>query len=497
MRLPDNTSTGVSVVTPVYKSQVQTFKGKRVKKYIFFVISALTILAFSGGILGQGIPAIRLQPFISGLSNPFLATNAKDGTNRLFIVQRAGLVKVVQPGSTTATDFINITSRTRTDGERGLLGLAFHPQFAGNGYFFVHYSRASDGATVISRFSAMNNNTLGDPNSERIVLTVAQPFDNHNGGSIEFRTDNGADNLYIGLGDGGAGNDPGNRAQNINDLLGKFLRITPNLASNPTPPYTVPADNPYVGVNGADEIYAIGMRNPFRWSFDRGGTRQLWAGDVGQGAREEVDIITLGGNYGWRIMEGSICNPNFNGGVCTPPAGHIPPIFEYSSASPSSRCSVTGGYVYRGTQGTLPDGAYIYGDFCTGEILAWNNNQQVPLLDTTDFSLAGFGEDEAGELYVCSLNGGTVQRIVRVGASVSGQVITPSGLGLRNATVSIINAQGVARTVTTTTFGFYSFEGIATGGAYTIRVFAKRYRIASRTVQVDGNLSDVNFTALE
>ncbi len=301
----------------------------------------------------DGVPtSISLQPVVSGLSSPLLATSAKDGTDRLFIVQRGGIIKVVQPGSSTATDFINITDRvSSTVGERGLLGLAFHPQFIGNGYFFVHYNRVGDGATVISRFTAINNNTLGDPNSEKILLIVAQPFDNHKGGSIEFRNDGGTDNLYIGLGDGGSGNDPGDRAQNINELLGKFLRITPNLAAEPIPAYTVPADNPFVGVAGLDEIYAFGMRNPYRWSFDRGGSRQLWVGDVGQGAREEVDIITRGGNYGWRVMEGTICNPAFNGGICTPPAGHIPPVFDYSSASPSSRCSITGGYVYRGDAG--------------------------------------------------------------------------------------------------------------------------------------------------
>src|SRR5688500_17502277 len=165
---------------------------------------------------------------------------------------------------------------------------------------------------------------------EIVLLPMPDAFSNHNGGMIEFGPDGF---LYIATGDGGSANDPGNRAQNINELLGKFLRITPSLEPTPTTPYTVPSDNPFVGVAGADEIYSIGMRNPFRWSFDRGGTRQLWAGDVGQGAREEVDIITLGGNYGWRIMEGTICNPNLTGGVCTPPAGHIPPVFDYSSAS--------------------------------------------------------------------------------------------------------------------------------------------------------------------
>ncbi len=195
-----------------------------------------------------------------------------------------------------------------------------------NGYFFVNYTRFGDGATVIARYKATNNNTIGDPNSEQILLTIAQPFANHNGGMIEFGPDG---NLYIGMGDGGSGNDPGNRAQNINELLGKFLRITPNVAEvSINPAYTIPADNPFVGRDGADEIYAVGVRNPFRWSFDRGGTRQLWAGDVGQSAIEEVDIITKGGNYGWRVYEGTQCT-NLDPQLCNP-ANYVAPVFQYN-----------------------------------------------------------------------------------------------------------------------------------------------------------------------
>jgi len=397
----------------------------KVLKYavICCLISMFAAFPIAFMVSSQTPPLIALQPFVSGLSSPLLVTNAKDSTRRLFIVQQGGIIKVVQPGSNTPTDFLNITSRIVSGGERGLLGLTFHPEFATNGYFFVNYTRAGDGATIIARYKTTDgSNALGDPNSEKILLTIAQPFTNHNGGMIEFGPDG---NLYIGMGDGGSANDPGNRAQNLNELLGKFLRITPTLdAGATTPAYTIPADNPFVGVNGADEIYAFGMRNPFRWSFDRGGTRQLWAGDVGQGALEEVDIITRGGNYGWRIMEGSQCNPNINGGACTPPPGHIPPIFEYSSASPSSRCSITGGYVYRGTQATLPDGAYIYGDYCTGEILLWNNNQQILLLDTTR-NISSFGEDEDGELYVVGL-GGTVEKIIRTQTPTPTPVATPT-----------------------------------------------------------------------
>jgi glucose/arabinose dehydrogenase len=359
----------------------------------------------------------RTQPVASDLVAPLLVTNAKDGSKRLFIVQQGGIIKAMFSGSKTTFDFMNITPKVLSGGEQGLLGLAFHPQFATNGYFFVNYTRTGDGATVIARYKTTSSvNALGDPNSERILLVIPQPFSNHNGGMIEFRNDNGVDNLYIGMGDGGAANDPGNRAQNINELLGKFLRITPDVSGNSTAPaYTVPADNPFVGTAGADEIYAVGLRNPFRWSFDRGGTRQLWAGDVGQGSLEEVDIITRGGNFGWRVYEGTQCT-GIDAGLCNP-VNYIPPVFQYSSAAPSPRCSVTGGYVYRGGLGAFPNGAYIYGDFCTGEVLMWNGSQQLPVLSIGSFDLSSFGEDEDGELYVCGIGSGTVRKFVRAKAS--------------------------------------------------------------------------------
>ncbi len=377
------------------------------KNNVFWSGFILVAVIFVSNSLGQ-VPApynFRLQPYLSGLSSPVLVTNARDGTRRLFVVQQGGTIRVVQPGSTTHTEFMNITSRVLSGGERGLLGLTFHPDFENNHYFFVNYTRQTDGATVIARFTAINNNSVGDPNSERILLTIPQPFSNHNGGMIEFGPDN---NLYIGMGDGGSGNDPGNRAQNINELLGKFLRITPDVSGSPTAPaYTNPPDNPFVGVNGADEIYAVGVRNPFRFSFDRGGTNQLWAGDVGQGALEEVSIITLGGNFGWRVYEGTNCT-GLDPSLCVP-ANFIPPVLVYANAG-SPRCSVTGGYVYRGPRNAFPQGSYIYGDFCTGEILLWHNNAQLLLQDTSR-SISSFGEDEDGELYVVGL-GGTVDKIL-------------------------------------------------------------------------------------
>ncbi len=345
-----------------------------------------------------------LLGYMTGLSSPVHITNAGDGSRRLFIVERGGTIKVANAGSSQTASFMNISSKILSGSERGLLGLAFHPDFKNNHYFFVDYTRLSDGATVVARYTANATLTTGDPNSERILLTIPQPFSNHNGGMISFGPDG---NLYIGMGDGGSGNDPGNRAQNINEYLGKFLRITPDVANPPAvEPYSIPADNPYVGVAGLDEIYAIGVRNPWRWSFDRGGTHQLWAGDVGQDAKEEVDIITLGGNFGWRVYEGTTCT-GLDPSLCTP-ANYSPPVLDYPNAG--SSCAVTGGYVYRGANRALPDGAYIYSDYCSGDLSVWYANQSILLLDTSR-NYVSFGEDESGELYIVGL-GGTIDKIL-------------------------------------------------------------------------------------
>ena len=256
--------------------------------------------------------AVALQPLLTGLSSPLFVTHARDGTNRLFILEQAGLIKVLQPGSTAPTIFLDITADVLSGGERGLLGLAFHPAYATNRRLFVNYTRQPDGATVIAEYQA----SATDPNvadaTETILLTISQPFANHNGGMIEFGPDGF---LYIGMGDGGSANDPGNRAQNVDELLGKMLRIDVD-RPNGAVPYSSPSDNPFFGATaGRDEIYAVGLRNPFRFSFDRA-TGLLYAGDVGQDAREEVDIITRAGNYGWRVFEGTLCTNN-DPGLCT------------------------------------------------------------------------------------------------------------------------------------------------------------------------------------
>jgi glucose/arabinose dehydrogenase len=378
------------------------------KTILRFAATAILLGLYSTA-AAQTPVAVRLQPFVSQLNAPIYVTSARDGTKRMFIVERGGVIKVVQPGSNVPTTFLDISSKTSTDGERGLLGLAFHPSYASNRRFFVYYTRASDGAIRIDEYRA----SLANPNvadvTEKPIITIPHPgASNHNGGTLAFGPDG---YLYAAPGDGGGGNDPSNNAQNINTLLGKMIRIDVNVPEGDPAPYRIPPDNPFAGPTaGLDEIYALGLRNPFRFSFDRGGANQLWLGDVGQNAWEEADIITLGGNYGWRVYEGNACT-NLDPGLCNP-ANFVPPVFEYSSQPTSSRCSITGGVVYRGTQRTLPVGSYIYGDFCTGEILYWNGSQQVPLIDSPDFNLTAFGEDEDGEIYITQMNSGSVLKLV-------------------------------------------------------------------------------------
>jgi len=329
------------------------------------------ILIFSAP--AQALPQrLSLVPFLSNLSQPVFLTHAKDSSGRLFIVEQAGRIRVLRPGAVAPSLFLDISARVLAGGERGLLGLAFHPQFSQNGRFYVNYTRRPDGATVVAEYI--------NGAEQRILFTVLQPYENHNGGMVEFGPDG---YLYIGMGDGGSGNDPQNRAQNLNELLGKMLRINVDVT------------------NSRPEIYAYGFRNPWRFSFDRL-TGQLYAGDVGQSAREEIDIVTQGGNYGWRVLEGTFCT-GLGPAPCSSPI-FIPPIAEYVNTGPSGRCAIIGGYVYRGNQASLPDGAYVYGDLCSGEILMLKDGVQTVLLDTP-LQITSFGEDETGEIYVMGTNG--------------------------------------------------------------------------------------------
>jgi len=348
------------------------------------------------------VAAIQLAPVVTGLSNPLFVTHAGDGSNRLFIVERGGVIKVLQPGGSSPTVFLDVSARVVAGGEQGLLGLAFHPLYESNGRLFVFYTRAGDGQIVVAEY-----HVTADPNvastAETIILTIPHPGQtNHNGGMLAFGDDN---YLYIGVGDGGGANDVPNNAQNLDVLLGKILRIDIDPPEGSGLAYVSPDTNPFVGTAGRDEIFTYGMRNPWRFSFDRL-NHQLWVADVGQGAREEVDTpIISGGNYGWRVYEGFSCTNN-DPTLCGT-SGYIAPLFEYAHAS--GRCSITGGYVYRGTQNALADGTYVYGDYCTGEIFGWDGTQAL-LLDTA-LNISSFGEDESGEIYVVGL-GGTVSRLV-------------------------------------------------------------------------------------
>jgi glucose/arabinose dehydrogenase len=360
--------------------------------------------------------SIRLESVLQGLSSPVYITNAHDGTQRLFIVEQTGRIKVLASGAATPSVFLDITSKVLFGGEQGLLGLAFHPQFATNSRFFVNYTRQTDGATVIAEYHASSDPAVTAA-SEIILLAIAQPYANHNGGMIEFSGDG---YLYIGMGDGGSANDPEKRAQNIDELLGKILRIDVDHPAGGQM-YSSPPDNPFAGATpGRDEIFALGLRNPFRFSFDRQ-TGQLYVGDVGQNLLEEIDIVTLGGNYGWRVYEGANCT-GLDPGLCTP-ANFVAPIAQYDHSG--GRCSIIGGYVYHGPAGALPAGTYVFGDFCSGEIFSLASGAPNLLLDTS-LSISSFGEDEAGEIYVVGL-GGTVHRIASLSSTATTTMLMTSG----------------------------------------------------------------------
>jgi glucose/arabinose dehydrogenase len=362
---------------------------------------ASALAAWTGQVAVAPPPAhaqtISLVPVVStGLEAPLFITHAGDGSGRLFILERAGRVRVLVGGTLLERPFLDIAGRVLAGDERGLLGLAFHPRFGANGRFFVNYTRQPDGATVVSKFRASTDPNVALPSTEQELLTVFQPYANHNGGMLAFGP---GGRLFIGLGDGGSSGDPGNRAQNPFELLGKILRIDVNNGQ----PYAIPSANPFAAGGGRPEIYALGFRNPWRFSFDRL-TGTLYAGDVGQGAAEEVDLVSRGRNYGWRIVEGDRCYEPATG--CNR-QGLTPPIATYDHTG--GRCSITGGYVYRGSAVPALVGTYVYADYCTGEIFGRSGSQSTVLLATSR-AIASFGEDQAGELFVVGL-GGTVDRI--------------------------------------------------------------------------------------
>ncbi|WP_396162345.1 PQQ-dependent sugar dehydrogenase [Flavobacterium sp.] len=354
--------------------------------------------------LGQS-QTISLQSFATGFASPVEITNA--GDSRLFVVQKGGLIRILNAdGTVNATPFLNLSSLVTTNSERGLLGLAFHPNYATNGYFFVNYTNLA-GNTVIARYTVSAANPNIANTNETVLMTITQPFSNHNGGPLKFGPDG---YLYIGMGDGGSGGDPGNRAQNINENLGKMLRIDVNATVAPF--YSNPTSNPYVGVAGNDEIWAIGLRNPWKFSFNRL-NGDLWIADVGQDAVEEINKVASplpnsGINFGWRCYEG---NSNYIISGCAPPSAMSFPFIQYTRFG--GACSVTGGYYYTGAAYPNFQNKYFFTDYCDNKIRMVNNAGVI----TTTAAFSGnnfvtFGEDINGELYIAGITSGTVYKII-------------------------------------------------------------------------------------
>ena len=376
------------------------------------VVAVIILLAAGCGGYGSTTPpqnpALAFTPVASGLASPTVITHAGDGSGRLFVVEQGGRVRIVSSGGVLLpAPFLDISGRLVSGGEQGLLGLAFPPGYSAKRYFYVNYTRAADGATVVSRFAVSAAPDLADATSEQVVLVVPQPFANHNGGQLAFGSDG---MLYVGLGDGGSGGDPQGNGQNPATLLGKVLRLDVEAG---VAPYQIPPDNPFVAVPAArGEIWALGLRNPWRFSFDRS-TGDLYVADVGQSAWEEINFQaagTAGGaNYGWNLLEGPACYSPAVG--CVPPSRYSAPVAYYGH---DLGCSVTGGYVYRGPGNPGMQGIYFYGDFCGGGL--WGLRKagtgwQAGLLEQTGFAISTFGEDEAGRLFVADYTTGTIYRI--------------------------------------------------------------------------------------
>ncbi len=387
----------------------------RLSPSIRVFLGILLLAAIALPAIAQPPADLELDPVVFGLDRAVAIRHSGDGSGRLFIVEKPGRV-LVWDGMAAPTTFLDIEGLVDdASNEQGLLGIAFHPDYAVNGFFYVNYTRDPGPGldrTVIARYSvSAGDPDLADPASATTLLEVAQDFSNHNGGNILFGPDG---YLYVGMGDGGSGGDPNDRAQDLNQLLGKMLRIDADGATRGggVPPdcglvgnYSIPADNPFVGMAGCDEIWSSGLRNPWRWSFDRR-TGDMLIADVGQGNWEEIDFepAASGGgvNYGWRCYEGDHA---FNLTGCGPIGTYTFPILEYSHGG--GRCSVTGGYRYRGSGVVGLDGTYLYADYCTGQIWfgiedagVWSSSEWM---DTT-LNVTSFGEDENGELYVVDEN---------------------------------------------------------------------------------------------
>lgn len=450
---------------------------------------------------------IQLQEIASGLQNPVFVTHAYDA--RLFIVEQNGRIRMYnRSGGVAPTPFLDLASIVTCCGEQGLLGLAFHPNYPTTPYFYVYFSSNGnvlpDGVdpepseTILMRFRKSDaDSNLADFASGKTLLKMPQPHQNHNGGMIGFGW---GGYLYVGKGDGGSQNDPNNLAQNKNVLLGKILRLDVNQNFERPPYYGIPNDNPFAGaMPGADEVFLFGLRNPWRFSFDRE-LGDLWIGDVGQGAREEINRFVFrtgapgGANFGWRIYEGTLCT---NLDSCVVPADYLAPVAEY--AHTDGRCSITGGYVYRGANIGALRGTYVYADYCTGEIFALNDATQMLLLDTSVF-VSSFGEDLNGELYITASNGSIykIQFFSPTPANISGRVFSSAGRGLANVRLILSGGNlSEPRYAQTNAFGYYRFAGVPVGLDYVITVASKRHNfaVANQTFTLNGERTGTNFIA--
>ncbi len=383
------------------------------KKLLFICLSLFSISNYA--------QIIALQTYGTGFASP-VAIEHPANDSRLFIVQQRGLIRILNTnGVTNTTPFISLVGTVSNSGnEKGLLGLAFHPNYVTNGYFYVNYTRLSDGATVIARYSVS-----ADPNiastTETILLVIPQPFTNHNGGTLRFGPDG---YLYIGTGDGGSGGDPGNRAQTITENLGKMLRIDVNSVS----PYGIPPTNPFVGVAGNDEIWSIGMRNPWKFSFNRL-NGDLWIADVGQDAVEEIDKIAsplpnTGLNFGWRCYEANTTYDT-SSGTCPAYASTVAPFTQYTHAA-TAGCSITGGYFYTGTTYPNFQNKYFMADYCNNKIGTVNSAGIITWTAALAGAFTTFGEDLNGELYIS--NSSTVYKIID--SSLATDSFSKSGLSI-------------------------------------------------------------------
>jgi glucose/arabinose dehydrogenase len=357
-----------------------------------------------------GTPPLTAVRVASGLSDPVDLQVVPGDRTRMFVVEQGGRIRILRGGAVVSTPFLDISGRVSRGGEQGLLGLAFHPRYGSNGRFFVHYTDQA-GDVHVAEFRVGSNPDQADANSERTILFVQHPFDNHNAGGLVF----GADGmLYVTMGDGGSGGDPFRNGQNLGSLLGKILRIDVDNGN----PYAIPAGNPFQGTAGARaEIWAYGLRNPWRFSFDRAGG-DMYIGDVGQNRREEVNVGLAsrrgGENYGWNVTEGTLC---FNPGAGCSTAGQTLPVVEYATGS-GGACAVTGGFVYRGCRMPGYQGTYFYGDYCASFVRTFRL-QGGAATDQRDFTaalsrdvdaLSSFGQDLDGEIYIVD-RGGEIFRI--------------------------------------------------------------------------------------